>query len=190
MSVNIKYYIKYYPSSYLMSDELKSFFTSVTNDKNLQEDLYLTNKISDVAVIANKLGFNIKAAEVIQAQAGRILAILEEKSDDVDNLVSGRKPKTGAQWGRGGGGFLDRAGYWLNELAAAPDSEIQISQFLVKVNQDSDLKKNLVNSITFNDVAFLAQASGFDLTAVDLLRYQAKKILSLSEDQAEVLANH
>lgn len=35
--------IKYYPTSYLMSDELKSFFTAVTNDKKLQVKLYFTN---------------------------------------------------------------------------------------------------------------------------------------------------
>lgn len=185
--------IKYYPTSYLMSDELKSFFTAVTNDKKLQEKLYLTDKVSDVATIANKLGFDIKASEIIQAQAGRVLAILNEKSDDVQNLISGKKPKTGAQWGRGGGGFLDRAGYWLNELStstAITDIETQINQFLDKVNPDSDLKKKLVDSKTFNDVALLAKANGFDLSAVNLLSHQAKKILALSEVQAEALADN
>ena len=111
----------------------------------------------------------------------------------MQNLISGKKPKTGAQWGRGGGGFLDRAGYWLNELSnstAITDIETQINQFLDKVNQDSDLKKKLVDSKTFNDVALLAKANGFDLSAVNLLSHQAKKILALSEVQAEALADN
>ena len=185
--------IKYYPTSYIMSAELKSFFTAVTNDKKLQEKLYLTDKVSDVAIIANNLGFDINAAEIIQAQAGRVLAILDEKSDDVQNLISGKKPKTGAQWGRGGGGFLDRAGYWLNELSSATAItaiETQINQFLDKVNSDSDLKKKLIDSKTFNDVALLAKENDFDLNAINLLSHQAKKILALSEVQAEALANN
>lgn len=31
--------IKYYPKSYVMSDELRSFFTAITNDQNLQQEM-------------------------------------------------------------------------------------------------------------------------------------------------------
>ncbi len=189
MSENIKFYSK----SYEMSEELKSFFTAITTDIKLQEQLYVTKKSSDVATIANKLGFNVNGAEILQAQAGRVLAILEEQSDDVQNMVSGIKPKTGAQWGRGGGGFLDRAGYWLNELSTPPaikDTGEQINKFLDKANQDPELKKKLVNAKTFNDVALLLQTNGFDLTAVDILSHQAQKILALGEDEAEMVADN
>lgn len=183
--------IKFYPKSYVMSAELKSFFTAVANDKKLQEQLYETKKLSDVASIGNQLGFKITGAEILKAQAGRVLAVLDEQSEDVQRLVSGVKPKTVAQWGRGGGGFLDSAGYWLNELAtqnSLSDTEKEINKFLAKANRDPELKKKLMEAKTFNDVAALTQANGFNLTAVDLLSHQAQKILSLSDDEAEKVA--
>lgn len=185
--------IKFYPKSYEMSEELKSFFTAITTDTNLQEQLYVTKKLSDVATIANKLGFNVNGAEILQAQAGRVLAILEEQTDDVQNLVSGIKPKTGAQWGRGGGGFLDNAGFWLCELStltAITNIEKQINKFLDKANQEPELMKQLLKAKTFNDLDLLIQANGYDLAAVDLLSHQAQKILALEEDDAERLANN
>ena len=185
--------IRFYPKSYNMSDELKSFFTEITNNEKLQEQLYVTEKLSDVAKIAKQLGFNIKAAEILQAQAGRVLAILEEQSDDVQNLLSGIKPKTGAQWGRGGGGFLDRAGYWLSKLStqnALTEIEGEINSFLDKASQDADLEIKLLNAKTFNDLAKLFQYCGFKLTAIDLLSHQAQKILALSEADAGDVANH
>lgn len=184
--------IKYYPRAYIMSDALKSFFTAITNSKDLQEQLYNTNRLSEVASIANKLGFDIKLAEVVKAQAGRVLAILDEKSDDVQNLVSGIKPKTGAQWGRGGGGFLDSAGYWLIQLSI-PESlmpiEKQINKLIHQVNQDVELKKKLISVRTFNELAQFAISIGYDLLAVELLEHQAQKILSLNDNAADQLGS-
>lgn len=185
--------IRFYPKSYNMSDELKSFFTEITNNSKLQEQLYVTEKLSDVAKIAKQLGFNIKAAEILQAQAGRVLAILEEQSDDIQNLVSGIKPKTGAQWGRGGGGYLDQAGYWLSKLStqhALTETEKEINKFLAKAAQDENLKNKLLNAKTFNDLAQLFQSCGFNIKAIDLLSHQAQKILALSEDDADNVADH
>lgn len=184
--------IKYYPRAYIMSDALKSFFTAITNSKDLQEQLYNTNRLSEVASIANKLGFDIKLAEVVKAQAGRVLAILDEKSDDVQNLVSGIKPKTGAQWGRGGGGFFDSAGYWLIQLST-PESltpiEKQINKLIHQVNQDVELKKKLISLRTFNELAQFAISIGYDLLAVELLEHQAQKILSLNDNAADQLGS-
>lgn len=185
--------IKFYPISYIMSDNLKCFFTAITNDIKLQEQLYNTKKLSDVAIIANKLGFNVKGAEVLQAQAGRVLAIITEQSDDIENLLSGLKPKTGAQWGRGGGGFLDKAGLWLYELSSElpiTPIEIQINKFLNKSRQDHQLKERLLATKTFNELASLIQESGFNLTSIDLLTHQAQKILALSEADAEKVADN
>lgn len=185
--------IKFYPKAYIMSDNLKLFFTAVTNDTELQEQLYATKKLSDVAIIANKLGFNVTAAEVLKAQAGRVLAIIAEQPDDVKNLLCGMQPLTGAQWGRGGGGYLDRVGFWLNELSATVSSienEVEIKKFLDKSSQDVELKKRLLSSTTFNDLAALIQDSGFTLTAIDLLSYQAQKILALSNIDAEIVADN
>lgn len=72
--------IRYYPKSYVMSENLKAFFIAVTNDKRLQQQLYETQKIIDAAVIAQQNGFHVEAVEVLKAQAGRVLAILEENS--------------------------------------------------------------------------------------------------------------
>ena len=184
--------IQPYSTTYVISDELKSFFITVSTDKSLQEKLYFTAKLSEVAAIAQGLGFTISAAELIKAQAGRVLAILDENSDDVQNLVSGIKPKTGAQWGRGQG-FLDRAGYWLNTLStpvATVDNGSQMDHFLNKINSDIALQKNLEGSKTFNEVALLAETHGFGLKATEFLSYQAKKVLMMNEAQAEALANN
>ena len=185
--------IKYYPKSYVMSNELKSFFTVITDDVKLQKQLYMTEKLSDVASIAIQLGFHIRGAEILQSQAGRVLAILEEQSDDVSNLVAGIKPKTGAQWGRGGGGYLDRAGYWLIELSspiAITAIEAKINDFLNFANQEPQLKRQLIEAKTFNDLALLLQAHGTNLTAIELLTHQAQKILALTEDDADKVADN
>ena len=51
-----------------MTHLLKVFFKEISSNKHLQERLYHTKEISDVAVIANELGFKITAAEVLKAQ--------------------------------------------------------------------------------------------------------------------------
>lgn len=185
--------IRFYPKLYIMSDKLKDFFTEVTNNINLQEQLYATEKISDVAVIANQLGFGIKAAEVLQAQAGRVLAILDEQSEDVQNLVFGIKPKTGAQWGRGGGGYLDSVGSWLRKLSTKPpltEIEAEINKFLDSAEQNPELENKLLNTKTFHDLAQLFKLYGFNVKAADLLSHQAQKILALDEVDAEEMANY
>jgi len=184
--------IKYYPKSYVMSENLKSFFTAITNDQKLQKQLYETKNLSDVVIIADALGFSITGAEVLQSQAGRVLAIIEEQSEDVEHLTSGAKPKTGAQWGRGGGGYLDSAGYWLNQLASPTGItmiEKQVNAFIEKANQETELKKELLNASTFNDLAYLFQTNEYEITAVELLSYQSQKILALNEDEAKRVAN-
>ncbi|MBA2710600.1 MAG: hypothetical protein H0U57_08425 [Tatlockia sp.] len=185
--------IKFYPHSYVMSEELKLFFTSITGDSELQAQLYVTEKLSDVAIIARNLGFKIKGAEILQAQAGRVLAIIQEQSEDVNNLLSGFKPKTGAQWGRGGGGFLDKAGFWLYKLStpvAITEVEAKINKFLEIVDQDDKLKLRLIACKTFNELATLFQANQINLNPEDLLRHQAQKILALSEKDADRVANN
>ena len=184
--------IKYYPKSYVMSENLKSFFTAITNDQKLQKQLYETKNLSGVVIIADALGFSVTGAEILQSQAGRVLAIIEEQSEDVERLTSGIKPKTGAQWGRGGGGYLDSAGYWLNQLASPTGItmiEKQVNAFIEKANQETELKKELLNARTFNDLAYLFQKNEYEITAVELLSYQAQKILALNEDEAKRVSN-
>lgn len=185
--------IKWYPKSYELSAELKRFLVAVSNDKALQEKLYQTNTISDVATIAKQLGYQVMGGDIMQAQAGRALAILDEGTDDVARLLSGVKPKTGLQWGRGGGGYLDRAGYWLDRLsspqALTPIEEV-INGFLAKSHKDAALRKQLMEVKHFDELAKLMQSSGCDVQAVGLVSHQAQKILALDVDLAEVMAKH
>lgn len=185
--------IKYYPKSYTMSEELKRFFIQVTNNIDLQKELFNTKTLAEVADIAVKLGFKIRPAEILQAQAGRTLAIIDEQPNDIIYLLSGRKAKTGAQWGRGGGGFLDNPGYWLIELAtpeAITQNEVLINDFLAKVNEKTELKDKLYKTKSFNSLQQLMQKSGFDITAEELLSHQAQKILALTEDAADNMASN
>ena len=62
-----------------MSQELNDFFTKVFGDRVLQEQLYLTKEVADVAIIARKLGFKITGAEILRAQAGRVLMLSSEE---------------------------------------------------------------------------------------------------------------
>ncbi len=179
--------IKYHPKSYVMSEELKDFFTEITKSESLQQQLFNTKKLSEVANIAQELGFNIHSHEIVKAQAGRVVAILEEKSEDVKKLISGMKPKTGAQWGRGGGGFLDSAGYWLlqpENSKSTLSSNMLINEFIDKIQQDPTLKQQIVTAKTFDELANSAKTTGFNLIAEDLLKYQAQKNLDLDNTYA------
>lgn len=175
-----------------MSDSLKAFFTAITNDEKLQKKLYNSAKISEVADIANKLGFKIQASEILQAQAGRVLAILDEEIEDIKLLASGLKAKTGAQWGRGGGGFLDNAGFWIIELPFpiyVTENTTKINSFIKKIKDSPDLKDKILNAKTFSEVALFFCSNGFDISVVDLMSYQAQKILALTPDQIAILAD-
>lgn len=173
-----------------MSPELKAFFSKVTQDPSLQQKLYVTKELTDVARIAQDAGFQVTAAELLRAQAGRVLSLpLEELQD----LAAGRKAAHGAQWGRGGKGYLDRAGFWLFELQqwgnthhAVPHSEIV--RFLFQATEDKELRIKLLNAKTCDDIALLAEMYGYSISGVDLLRYQAARILELDEQQAENVA--
>ena len=146
-------------------------FTKVTNDTDLQKQLYNTKTLAKVANITVELGFKIKPAEIIQAQAGRILAILDQQPEDVIYLLSGKKAKTGAQWGRGGNGFLDNPGYWLMELASTNTitKNDLINHFLKKAHEIAELKFKLYETESFNSLENLMHEYGFDISAEELL---------------------
>jgi predicted ribosomally synthesized peptide with nif11-like leader len=180
------------PLIYVMSAELKSFFAKVSRDPDMQKKLYFTKEISDVEDIANNLGFKVTSAEILKAQAGRVLAIYKEDSADFEELISGRRAKRGAQWGRDGKGYLDRAGFWLLELEsskALSSFEKKLKSFLSKVKLDLSLKNKLLESRSYNDVSSLANELGFNLSGVSLLLHQAKTILSLSYTDAKKVAS-
>ena len=173
-----------------MSQELNAFFTKVSGDKALQEELYRTNEIVDVAAIARKLGFKITGAELLRAQAGRVLML---PSEELESVAAGEKAKTGAQWGRGGKGYLDNAGFWVNEFIqwGYTDSafEPQLEAFLAKVKQDNVLQTKLLLAKTCKNVANIATNYGYEVSGSVVLRYQAIQILKLSDEKAEKVAS-
>lgn len=178
--------IAFYPKGYSFTEEMTRFFTHITNDESLQQQLRQTKTLLEVADIANGLGFDVSGAQILQAQAGRVLAMIDEHTDDINRLISGQVPHTGAQWGRGGGGYLDDAGTWLKLLASdhtinAMDD--QVNQFLL-----TPQAKQLNQAKTFQALETLWQQAGFKITAVDLMAHQAQKILALTPDEAQALA--
>jgi predicted ribosomally synthesized peptide with nif11-like leader len=172
-----------------MSQELNNFFAKITADQALQERLYVTKELADVAVIAQELGFQVTGADILRAQAGRVLSL---PAEELETVASGKKAKTGAQWGRAGNGYLERAGFWINEFMrwGYPEkmTETPIILFLAKVKDDKTLQEQLLPLKSYNDVAKVAQVQGFDLSGGDLLRCQATQILKLSDEQAEKVA--
>ena len=172
-----------------MSQELNAFFAKVASDPTLQERLYVTNNVSDVALIAREMGFSITGAQVLRAQAGRVLML---PSEELEKVAAGEKAKTGAQWGRGGKGYLDSAGFWVNQIMqwGYTDSafEPQLETFLEKVKKEERLLKELLAAKTCRDVAVLAHQNGYEFSANALLRYQAIQILKLSDEEAEKVA--
>lgn len=171
-----------------MSD-LNKFFEEVKNSKNLQEQLYKTKELSEVAQIAASLGFNVSAAEIIKAQAGRVLML--EKSE-VELLAQGKKAATGAQWGREGNGYLDAAGFWVVKFlewqAKVPSNEPQVELFLERIEKNSKLKDEVLKAKTHNELALIANKEGFVIDGVLLVRYQALQILHMKESLAEQVA--
>ena len=176
----------------MYSDELIAFFTKVTSDPILQQQLYLTHEISDVAKIARNLGFGVTASEILKAQAGRSLTIRKEDPNDLEELVAGRRPKTGAQWGRAGKGYLDRPGFWLFDLHLSESLspfQPEISAFLSRAKKNEELKTRLFAAKSFTEVACIARENGYALlTSVTFLEYLAERILELNDEEAERVA--
>lgn len=172
-----------------MSQELDAFFAKVTEDRSLQEKLYVTREISDVAVIAKEWGFHISGAEILQAQAGRVLSIpLEE----LEIVAEGKKSKVCCQWGRGGKGYLDNTGFWIITFVQwgyMSDSDPNMMAFLEKVKNDKGLQADLLQAKTHKAVSEIANREGFEIPGVALLKHQAAQILKLDSQHAEKVAS-
>lgn len=174
----------------MSEQELKRFFSQIAADKSLQEQLFITNELADVAAIGQKLGFAVTAADILRAQASKILMTPAEELEDI---AAGKRGATGAQWGRTGKGYLDNAGYWITMFVqwdcTGPASEFQIESFLAKVKEDKELQQELLKAKTYNDVVHLALKHGYKIHAISLLKYQAIQILKLSTEKAELVAH-
>ncbi len=167
------------------SVQLKAFFERVTTDKHLQERLYETKELSEVEDIGRELGFNITSAEIIKAQAHRILASPE---NELDLLAAGKKPQTVAQWGRGGSGFLERSGFWLTQLLCTGNKvdpqNAALSKFLILLEKDNALQKKIKTKHTFNDLINKTAALGCKFSLYALIRYQTTVITQVDDSIA------
>lgn len=172
------------------SKELNKFFGKIGLDKELQKRLYNTVELSDVADIANELGFTVSAADIIKAQAGRIQ---ESPKDQLDILAAGKKPHTVAQWGRGGKGFLEAAGYWFVELLRFSNESFceneQLIFFIKRLKSDQLLQKKIKRLKTFNELYNFIKECDCSVTLYDLINYQARVIESLDENEANRVAS-
>tara|TARA_Y100001968_G_C18929520_1_gene513575 strand:- start:85 stop:300 length:216 start_codon:yes stop_codon:yes gene_type:complete len=52
----------------------------------------------------------------------------------------------------------------------------QIKAFLIQMQNDTDLKKEVLSSSTADDVAQIALKLGFEFSGDELLRYSGKKV--------------
>ncbi|MCH9632955.1 MAG: hypothetical protein S4CHLAM6_13010 [Chlamydiae bacterium] len=173
--------------------EVAKFFKHLTNDKALQDRLYRTAEVVDVANIAVELGFQITGCEILKAQAGRVL---ELPQSDLDLLTAGKQAKGGAQWGRFGKGYLERPGYWiikivdLNSKILSQNSKFneQFKSFINEVHHNLELKSKLQKTQTFNEVAKLTKEHDCSFSAAELLKYQARRIRELKDEEAEAVS--
>lgn len=167
------------------SAPLKAFFERVTSDEHLQNRLYETKELSDVEGIGKELGFNISSAEIIKAQAHRILTSPE---NELDLLAAGKKAQTVAQWGRGGSGFLEQAGFWLTQLLCTGNEvdpqNAALSKFLNVLKKDAALQKKIKAKHTFNDLMNKTASLGYKFSLYVLIRYQATVITQIDDSVA------
>ena len=62
----------------------------------------------------------------------------------------------------------------INQILVMSFSEIR--KFLIKMQSDEDLKKQVTSSSTADDVALIGQRLGYDFSGEDLLRFNGQKV--------------
>ena len=67
-------------------------------------------------------------------------------------------------------------------------SEEQLSALLAKLKADTGLQKKLKGAPDLDAAVVLAKEAGFDVSKADWLKYQAKQILELSDEELESVA--
>ncbi len=168
------------------SPETSAFFATIKDNPALQKRLYDTKELSDVAVIANEAGFKVSGADILRAQANRTLSL---PADQQAVIAQGRKPQSGAQWGRdGGNGYLDNAGYWMVTFIDWGYIGTTLTSVIQAIQTHPSLRLKLSSAKIFNDVADVLNAHGYDVSAISLLQHQAQLIGELTPEQAEQVA--
>ena len=67
-------------------------------------------------------------------------------------------------------------------------SEEQLSALLAKLKDDAGLQENLKGAGDLDAAVALAKEAGFDVSKADLLKYQAKQTLELSDEELETVS--
>ena len=52
----------------------------------------------------------------------------------------------------------------------------EISKFLIKMQSDEDLKKQVTSSSTADDIALIGQSLGYNFSGDELLRFNGQKV--------------
>jgi predicted ribosomally synthesized peptide with nif11-like leader len=67
-------------------------------------------------------------------------------------------------------------------------SEEQLSAFLAALKADTGLQEKLKGAADLDGAVAMAQEAGFDVSKSDWLKYQAKQMLDLSDEELEGVA--
>lgn len=67
-------------------------------------------------------------------------------------------------------------------------SEEQLTALLAKLKDDAGLQENFKGAGDLDAAVALAKEAGFDVSKADLLKYQAKQTLELSDEELEGLS--
>ena len=67
-------------------------------------------------------------------------------------------------------------------------SEEQLAALLAKLKEDTGLQEKLRTAADLDAVLVIAKDAGFDISKADWLRYQAKQIIELSDEELEGVA--
>lgn len=156
-----------------LSSELTSFFCLVASREDLQKQLKCTKEVVDAAMIARGLGFQVSDAEVMCAQANRILAMPQA---ELEKTACGFQAEFGAQWGRGGTGYLNLPGYWLTRL----DDWQRLPAGSIRTALRAH---SIIGAKTVDEIA-----TQCGVNACDLLLYLARSILMCNDAQLAVIA--
>jgi len=172
-----------------MSEGMQAFCRDIQASKALQEALYYTKNLSDVAEIAQSRGHQVTAAEIMYAQAGRALDLPENEREII---AEGKRPEHGAQWGREGTGYLEEAGYWLVQLIAwcgiNTEADQTLVDFLHRLKNDQNMQETILLAKTHNALSEYASEYGCAIPGTAFICYQASQIQTLKDKQLECLA--
>lgn len=73
----------------------------------------------------------------------------------------------------------------LNTTSNSIMPQEQLASLLAKLQDDADLREKLQGASDLDATVKIAKDAGFEVSKADLLRYQAKQVLELSDEELE-----